>query len=391
MKYQKTARLAFFTGMALSIPITGFSEVAGVIQVFAYDSSSAASPPPSATATLDGIEDLSYGTNQMVAFSGYYEEGMHTVEVATASNGYLPRQSPTDPNAVNDPDSDYGNPRRVSISEAESTPYAVFLFDPVVTATGVVRDGWTMERLAEVDIEFIWEGPAGSIVKRKYPSNASYATHWVTDAAGGFPADTILYVHDYDLSLEKTGYESLYSSNVIANAAAGDSFDFGTLYLYPVDANTNQISDAWETAFFGSSVLADADADGDGMSNMDEYVAGTDPTNGYHHLWLEAIPATNGLALAWYTEPDRTYCVSGTTNLYSNDWVQVGGPWEATSNQSEMVWVETNLDLSWNSNYRIDVVPCSWMGTNSVLINTNQPYSSGGGTNTWPGGGPPIP
>jgi hypothetical protein len=51
-----------------------------------------------------------------------------------------------------------------------------------------------------------------------------------------------------------------------------------------------------------------------------------------------------------------------------------------------MSWVETNLHLSWNSNYRIEVVPCDWQGTNQVLINTNGWGGGSGGTN-----GPPTP
>ncbi|MFA7256943.1 MAG: hypothetical protein WC047_05155, partial [Kiritimatiellales bacterium] len=97
--------------------------------------------------------------------------------------------------------------------------------------------------------------------------------------------------------------------------------------------------------------------------------------------------SSNTLVLTWNTESWRTYRISGNTQLVTGEWVQVAGSWEATNGQTEMSWTETNLDLSWNSNYRVDVMPCTWQGTNQVLVNTNSPYSGdGGGTNL-----PPLP
>ncbi len=383
--------LVLSAGLGL-VPQQGRAEFYGEMKVFAWDSSSATAAPPQTSATLNGTEIQSFGTNDWVTFSGYFEAGTQTVEVATAASGYRLRQSPTDPDAVNDPDSDYGNPRHVMISESTNVVSVDFLFDPVVTAAATVRDAWTMERIEGAAIEFVINsGPSKDTVLTNYPWMASYASCWVSGAAGRFPSNTYLYAPEaYDLEINKAGYELFSSNNVITNAVAGDAFDFGTLLLQPVDANTNRIADAWETQYFGagSCVVTNADADGDGMDNRAEYVAGTNPTNAASRLATAVASATNGLALTWSTAPDRTYCVSGTTNLCPASWVQVGGPWEAGSNQTEMVWVETNLDLSWNNSYRVDVVPCWWSGTNQVLVNTNLPSSSGGGGST---NGPPVP
>jgi len=361
----------------------------GHIVVHAADSSATGAPPPLTEVNLDANTTQAAGTNEWITFSNL-ASGIHTVEVATAASGYLLRESPTDPNAVKDPNSIYGNPRFIEVLDNQSA-YPSFLFDPVITVSAVVRDAWTMERLDNAAIEFVFEGSAGSVSVFKYPWTASYATNWTSNIEGAFPINTILYLDDYDLNIDRAGYELFTSNNVITNAAAGAEINLGTLFLYPIDNNTNQIADTWEANYFGagSNVVADADADGDGVGNLDEYIAGTDPTNGYSFLWVESIPGSNEFHLAWYTEPDRTYIVSGTTNLTADTWVQVGGTWEATNGQVEMFWTETNLNWSWNNNYRVEVVPCWWHGTNTVLINTNYPYSTGSGTN-WPGG-PPLP
>ncbi len=295
---------------------------------------------------------------------------------------------------MNDPSSDYGNPRHVEITQSKSYVPVSFRFDPVITASAIVRDAWTMERLEDADIEFVGKtGLNADLVYSEYPWEASYAASWISDAEGNFPTNTILYLDDYDLNITKSGYLLFSSNNIIANALAGDEIDLGTLFLYPIDNNTNQIADVWETLYFGvgSNVVADADIDGDGMGNRDEYVAGTDPTNWYSCLWLEPIAGSNSFHLAWDTESDRTYCISGTTNLCTDTWVQVAGPWEATNGQVEIFWAETNHNLSWNNSYRVEVVPCWWQGTNQVLIHTNDWPTGGSGTNTWGGGLPPLP
>ena len=391
MQYIKTKRLiSSMTTALILFPMIGNST--GQLKVYAVDTARPGYPPPDTTAILDGTWSLDFEANNSVNFLNL-QSGAHTVEVHTATSGFLIRQSPDDPDAVDDPTSGYGNPREFIVVENEITSDA-FRFDPCFSVSAIVRDGWTMERLEAVDIEFSYDAGTSNIAVFKYPETASYATDWQTDAQGRFPTNTILYLDDYDLQLSKSGYVTFSSNHIITHASVGDTLDLGTLFLYPVDANTNQISDAWETMYFGSGnpVAAADDADVDGTCNRDEYVAGTDPTNQLHGLWLEIAQGTNGLELIWNTEADRTYCISGTTNLCSsNGWKQVGGPWEATSNPFKMVWVETNMNLSWHNSYRVDVVPSSWNGTNSVLINTNPPYSSrGGSTTNWPSR-PPLP
>ena len=391
MRFAPRAAGRLFAGLLFFTPLPGFTE--GHIIVYATDSSTVSAPPPGTDAYLNTATVQAIETNNWTMFDTV-ATGIHTVEVSSAESGYLLRQSPTDPNAANDPTSEYGNPRHIELVQNTNSVSVSFQFDPVVTATAVIRDAWTMERLEGASMEFVVNsGPDIGVVCSKYPWTASYASNWTSKAEGYFPTNTILYLNNYDLTISKTGYQQFTSNNVISNASAGDSIDLGTLFLHPVDSNTNQIADAWEASYFGtgSNVVAGADPDGDGMNNRDEYVAGTNPTNQFSYLWAAPISDANGFELAWYTQSGRTYCISGATNLCTDTWVQVAGPWEATNGVTEMSWAETNLNLSWNSNYRLEVVPCWWTGANHVLVNTNLPYSGGSGTNNWSGGSPPTP
>jgi len=72
---------------------------------------------------------------------------------------------------------------------------------------------------------------------------------------------------------------------------------------------------AWSAAMGVAG--ADADPDADGLSNGEEYLAGTDPLDAGSVLRvLAAVPdADGGLVLSWPSEAGRTYVVEVATNL----------------------------------------------------------------------------
>jgi hypothetical protein len=63
-------------------------------------------------------------------------------------------------------------------------------------------------------------------------------------------------------------------------AAFVDDFGVGKSAPLCIDLDGDNVSDAWETAYFGNtSSNSTGDADGDGWSNREEFLAGTNPTN----------------------------------------------------------------------------------------------------------------
>jgi hypothetical protein len=71
----------------------------------------------------------------------------------------------------------------------------------------------------------------------------------------------------------------------------------------------------------GTKHQATDDFDGDGLSNMQEYLAGSNATNAASGL-LVTLVATN--SLSWQARPYELYEVLGSTNLFS--WARVGNP-----------------------------------------------------------------
>ena len=91
----------------------------------------------------------------------------------------------------------------------------------------------------------------------------------------------------------------------------------------PLDANGLPI--AWELEFFGTTnINPNADADGDGMSNLQEYRAGTNPNDASDRLRITAISANapgNTATLTWTSHNTRLYQVQERTNMTAGSWV----------------------------------------------------------------------
>jgi len=90
-------------------------------------------------------------------------------------------------------------------------------------------------------------------------------------------------------------------------------------------------SDEWRTNFFGSltspAAQDDADPDGDGMANWQEYLAGTNPTNALSALqFLNPGSVSAGgqnITLSWLTAPGRMYVLESSPAPGGNTWTPV--------------------------------------------------------------------
>jgi len=108
-----------------------------------------------------------------------------------------------------------------------------------------------------------------------------------------------------------------------------DIFAFSVPVLPSPDTDQDGLADAWEMAQFGDlSHDGSADSDQDGVSDRDEYVAGTLPLNPASQFMVEAAPATAGgkVKLAWKAAPERKYRVQFTDDLSLGAWQDLALP-----------------------------------------------------------------
>ncbi len=113
----------------------------------------------------------------------------------------------------------------------------------------------------------------------------------------------------------------------LSNAVAG----VATTSIQPgIDSDGDGMSDAWELEKFGNLTIATAtsDRDGDGVPDVAEYGAGTDPVNQDSSVQiLSWNKGTNNsqMTFTWHCEPNRQYQVYWASNMVAPvEWMDAG-------------------------------------------------------------------
>lgn len=112
----------------------------------------------------------------------------------------------------------------------------------------------------------------------------------------------------------------------------------------------------WSQRIFGRLVDPNGDEDGDGDTNYEEYVAGTDPKDPRSRFSVRGfrpLPG-GGFEMRWEGVSNRTYLVERSFSLISNSWVTVMGP--TNSQGGEILFSDTSLTNVVRAFYRILVV-----------------------------------
>ena len=101
----------------------------------------------------------------------------------------------------------------------------------------------------------------------------------------------------------------------------------------------NGLPIAWLLTYFGTTnINASADPDGDGMSNLQEYLAGTDPTDEDDYLRITSFNRGSPgdpteVDIVWANEPSRFYAIEACTTLNTNPvWSESVLPWLGINN-----------------------------------------------------------
>ena len=118
------------------------------------------------------------------------------------------------------------------------------------------------------------------------------------------------------------------------------------------DANNDGLPDDWQSAHFGPQAAAwpkgNVDSDGDGVSDRNEFLGGTNPKDAADHLSVGIRSSEQGTMLGWKTKPGGIYQVQVSQDL--NTWTDVGGYRFAPADQDSLV----APGISANSYFRVN-------------------------------------
>jgi hypothetical protein len=139
------------------------------------------------------------------------------------------------------------------------------------------------------------------------------------------------------------------AKNVIRLDSGTDSVSSNSMYgpfesfldtAPEADTDGDGLPDWWEQQHFGSPTAAvpGAQNDGDGVNNLDEYWAGTDPTNSVSYPRIEDLDYTGNTTIQFYTVTGRTYSLEFNTNpLPITTWASLQSGYPGTNG-----WVTFN-------------------------------------------------
>ncbi len=114
------------------------------------------------------------------------------------------------------------------------------------------------------------------------------------------------------------------------------------------DFNQDGLPDDWQRAFFGNESrkwpAGSGDFDGDGATNMKEFLAGTDPVDTESSLKLELTAMEQGQRLSWQAEPGSVYQLEKVERLGPGvtQWRAEGAPVVAVENNAGVSLIGIN-------------------------------------------------
>ncbi len=123
-----------------------------------------------------------------------------------------------------------------------------------------------------------------------------------------------------------------------------------------IDDDLDTMPDAWENANGLNTGLNDAatDSDSDGLTNLEEYIADTNPTNIASRLEIETISSSAPRLITFNTSTQRIYTLQTRLSMTSGSWTNVPGAEAFTGQGSDHNISHTNAP-STQAFYRLQV------------------------------------
>ena len=189
---------------------------------------------------------------------------------------------------------------------------------------------------------FTSDGTSYGLLDLSFYANGFYVTNYTSQRFGGdTPADQWTNFTVSGAAPAGTGITAVLSCTIYS-ANPGEDYNLGGViyfdHLTLTGSSGGQPSEwaQWQQSNFGSTNGANTglyeDYDNDGYVNWNEFVAGTQPTNGGSLLSsLSVRQGTNTYVIRWPSVAGRYYKVNRSTNLAANGFAAITGGLAATA------------------------------------------------------------
>jgi hypothetical protein len=189
-------------------------------------------------------------------------------------------------------------------------------------------------------VQFTPNAALGSPAMSSSTGNGNYAATWLNSAIAGLTGTATLGTLTVTVpaNAPSSAAYAIHFDHASASPNGIASFPKQTLtgLILLSDRSGSPIyhdgiPDSWRLRYFGTvyNVLsqADADADGDGANNRQEYVAGTDPTDPSSVLRAstdQAVAQTSqDCVIHWPSVAGKTYIIERSVSLFGSNWIPV--------------------------------------------------------------------
>lgn len=169
---------------------------------------------------------------------------------------------------------------------------------------------------------------------------SSYQLLIAWPAVGGFDISAyLLYVDGHQSPIETANsffrLEALYPATEhtvriaykLSDGRISPLSDTAVGRTWGPDNNFDGLPDDWEQQYFGTDSSkwpsASSDSDGDGVNNLTEFLAGTDPSDSQSVLKVEIVQTSQGWKLDWNSMPGLIYKLQSSTDFKA--WSDIGG------------------------------------------------------------------
>jgi hypothetical protein len=180
------------------------------------------------------------------------------------------------------------------------------------------------------------------------PAVITYLQNSLNLGVLNFAVSTLYLVTGYD-GVAGSGYPAFITQNSLAPTPT--RLELEVTVIRDVDTDGDGLPDDWEMFYFGNlDQGATDDPDGDGVSNLAEYRAGTDPTKADSAFYVKTSAAT---ALNWPNLPSRQPVVQFSDDLLN--WQTVTNPAIIYPTPATATWTDPDPSAT-NRFYRVQAV-----------------------------------